>query len=204
MPGYLRQLLVPGQRHGPADRLGQDTDVHGSRPEASAPPQVRDRDGADLRLDEKPWGTIRWAADRDKIGRETTTPIGPDVRAVLNEITNARPGAGRVPLFPAPEDPTKPVDKYSTGKLLTRGIALAKRKAKEDGRTFEPPPQWGYHSFRRKFATELKGAPDKDVADLGGWKDLNTTREFYQMADHDSMVAALTSRIELRNRKAQR
>ena len=53
-----------------------------------------------------------------------------------------------------------------------------------------------------KFATELKSAPDKDVADLGGWKDLNTLREIYQMADKDTMLKALASRLELR--EAQR
>ena len=29
----------------------------------------------------------------------------------------------------------------------------------------------GYHSLRRKFATELKGIPLKDLCQLGGWKD---------------------------------
>jgi integrase len=181
--GYLQELLL--LVNGTGRRIGS----------------VRTLTFADLRLDEKPWGAIRWAADRDKIGRETTTPIGPDVRAVLDRILEERPGAGTVPLFPAPEDPAQPIDKYFAGKLLTRGIALAKRKAKREGRRLEIPPRWGYHSFRRKFATELKKNPDKDVADLGGWKDLNTLRQIYQMADHDSMVQALTSRLELREAK---
>ncbi|MGH3949557.1 MAG: tyrosine-type recombinase/integrase [Pseudonocardiaceae bacterium] len=156
---------------------------------------------SDLRLDEKPYGAIRWRADTDKIGRETTTPIGSDVRAVLDEIVAMRPGAGSAPLFPAPGDPTKAIDKYLADKLRKRGIALAKQEARKQGRVLEFPPRWGFHSFRRKFATELKRAPDRDVADLGGWKDLNTLREIYQMADHDTMVAALASRLELREAK---
>ena len=46
-----------------------------------------------------------------------------------------------------------------------------------------------------------KVAPDKDVADLGGWKDLNTLRQIYQMSDRDTMVQALMSRLELREGK---
>jgi integrase len=180
VPGYLRELLL--LVNGTGRRIGS----------------VRTLTYADLRLDEKPWGAIRWAADRDKIGRETTTPIGPDVRAVLDAILESRPGAGTLPLFPAPEDPTKPIDKYLADKLKSRGVALARRKAAEAGRKLELPPRWGYHSFRRKFATELKHAPGKDVADLGGWKDLNTLRQVYQMSDKDTMVQALASRLELR------
>jgi hypothetical protein len=37
----------------------------------------------------------------------------------------------------------------------------------------------GWHSLRRKFATELKGASLKDLCALGGWKDHNTILKCY-------------------------
>jgi hypothetical protein len=38
--------------------------------------------------------------------------------------------------------------------------------------------RFGWHSFRRKFATELKHIPLKDLCDLGGWKDSRTVAPF--------------------------
>ena len=180
---YLRELLI--LTNGTGRRIGA----------------VRTLTFADLRLDVKPWGAIHWPAHSDKAGYESTAEISVEVRAVLDAILDERPGAGSAPLFPAPSDPTKPVDKYFTDKLRQRGIALARRKAREEGRAFELPSRWGFHSFRRKFATELKTAPDKDVADLGGWRDVNTLRQVYQRSDHESRVAALMNRLELREAK---
>lgn len=61
-------------------------------------------------------------------------------------------------------------------------------------------PQEGglWHPFRRKAATELKGAPDKDVMALLGWSDLRSLKTAYQHADPTTMLTALESRQELR------
>jgi hypothetical protein len=56
----------------------------------------------------------------------------------------------------------------------------------------------GWHSLRRKFATELKGASLKDLCALGGRKDHNKILKCYQQPDPDTMRVALEQRGTLR------
>jgi hypothetical protein len=56
----------------------------------------------------------------------------------------------------------------------------------------------GWHSLRRKFATELKGIPLKDLCKLGGWESPDTILTSYQSADEATMREALTARRTLR------
>ena len=60
-------------------------------------------------------------------------------------------------------------------------------------------PGRGWHSLRRKFATELKGASLNDLCALGGWKDHNTILKCYQQPDPEAMRVALENRSTLRN-----
>ena len=62
----------------------------------------------------------------------------------------------------------------------------------------EPLKGRGWHSLRRKFATELKGEPLKDLCQLGGWKDPQTVLKCYQTADEESMREALSRRQVLK------
>jgi hypothetical protein len=55
----------------------------------------------------------------------------------------------------------------------------------------------GWHSLRRKFATELKHTPLKDLCYLGGWKEPQTVLKCYQRADEGTMREALASRKRL-------
>jgi hypothetical protein len=52
----------------------------------------------------------------------------------------------------------------------------------------------GWHSLRRKFATEMKHAPLKDLAYLGGWKSVATVVDIYQRPDVVTMQRALAAR----------
>jgi hypothetical protein len=61
----------------------------------------------------------------------------------------------------------------------------------------DPEPGRGWHSLRRKFATELKGTPIKDLCALGGWRDSRTILEHYQRADFATMREALEHRRRL-------
>ncbi|MEO7087042.1 MAG: hypothetical protein ABI442_09180, partial [Gemmatimonadaceae bacterium] len=54
--------------------------------------------------------------------------------------------------------------------------------------------RWGWHSLRRKFATELKGIPLKDLCDLGGWRSPQTILTCYQESDEETMRKALLNR----------
>ena len=48
------------------------------------------------------------------------------------------------------------------------------------------------HAFRRKWATERKDLPVKDVAAAGGWKDVGTLLTCYQQADRQTMLAVMS------------
>ena len=56
----------------------------------------------------------------------------------------------------------------------------------------------GWHSLRRKFATELKEKPLKDLCALGGWKNPHTILLCYQREDEETMREALATRKALR------
>ena len=56
----------------------------------------------------------------------------------------------------------------------------------------------GYHGLRRQFATEMKDAPLKDLAHLGGWKDPKTLLTCYQMPDEGTQRRALDARRTLK------
>lgn len=55
-------------------------------------------------------------------------------------------------------------------------------------------PRLGWHSLRRKFANDLRHAPLKDLACLGGWKETQTLLKCYLKDDEEAMVEALRSR----------
>jgi integrase len=56
----------------------------------------------------------------------------------------------------------------------------------------------GWHSLRRKSANDLRPVPLKDVAQLGGWKDVNTILTCYLSEVMDAMQAALATRQSCR------
>jgi len=60
-------------------------------------------------------------------------------------------------------------------------------------------PGRGWHSLRRKFATEMKATNLKDLCALGGWKDHNTILKCYQQPDPETMRVALANRGTLRS-----
>ncbi len=52
----------------------------------------------------------------------------------------------------------------------------------------------GWHSLRRKFATELKHRPLRDLSHRGGWKEPQTVVKCYQRPDETTMRDALATR----------
>jgi len=61
-------------------------------------------------------------------------------------------------------------------------------------------PRLGWHSLRRKFASELKHTPLRDVCALGGWKTAETVLTCYQRPDEVTMREALAGRRALAER----
>jgi hypothetical protein len=61
-----------------------------------------------------------------------------------------------------------------------------------------------WHPFRRKFATERKFYPLRDVADGGGWKDVGTLLTCYQLSDEDTLRTVMDNPKPLRRPRAGR
>jgi integrase len=117
---------------------------------------------------------IRWRAEWDKKGYEDVVPMSDTVRDALREARKAQRAIGSAPVFPAPKDATRPCDRHLLDNWLRKAVTVAKVK-------LEPGGLW--HSMRRKWATERKGYPVKDVAAAGGWRDEGTMLTSYQQVD---------------------
>jgi integrase len=129
-----------------------------------------------------PHGSIRWAAEFDKQGRETKGPISEAARAAIDRVLDDRPGLGTAWLFPHPADASVPVTGAMARKWLYRAADLAE---------IERPRHWGWHSFRRAWASARRHLPPADVAKAGGWKNTATLMELYQQADEPGVLAVI-------------
>ena len=128
---------------------------------------------------------IRWRKSNDKIGMEHETPLTKEALGALEEARKRNPGIGDVWLFPAPRNASKACRKD----LMTKWWKRAERLA-----GLEPIRWLGWHSLRRRFATDLKPIPLRDLCDLGGWKDPDTVVKCYQAADEEDLRRAIQSR----------
>lgn len=149
----------------------------------------------DLRLERTkacPDGAIRWPAATDKMGTETTVPVTPQVRKILDRILRERPGIGALPLFPKPADRQKALSRHLADKWLREGERLAGLDPLEGGL---------WHPYRRKWATERKHLPDVDVAAAGGWRNTVTLKTAYQQADSETILRVVLEAAELREAK---
>jgi len=88
-------------------------------------------------------------------------------------------------VLPAPGDAGKHVSRH----LLRDWWKRAEKRA-----GLEPIHGLGWHGLRRKFATELKATPLKDLCALGGCQSHQTILTCYQQADEHTMRQALESR----------
>ena len=119
-------------------------------------------------------GSIRWRAEHDKTGYEDVRPMSEAVQEALREARKLQRAIGSAPVFPAPKDPTRPCDRHLLDNWLRRAFPKAGLKQ-------EPGGLW--HTLRRKWATERKGYPVKDVAAAGGWRDERTILTCYRQAN---------------------
>ncbi len=55
----------------------------------------------------------------------------------------------------------------------------------------------GWHSLRRKFASDLMDLPLKVLCELGGWKTAQTVLQCYQRPDEDRLRKALAEYREV-------
>ena len=116
-------------------------------------------------------GVIRWRGEHEKTGYEHRTPATAEALAVLEEARRRNPGIGNTPLLPASRNPAKCIDRWRVAKWWKRAEALA---------GLEPKRGRGWHSLRRKFASDLLDQPLKVLCELGGWKTAQTVLQCYQ------------------------
>ncbi len=130
-------------------------------------------------------GAILWRAEHDKSGREHATPVTAEALAVLDEARNRNPGPGDAPVMPSPRNSS-----------TCMGATLAQvwwRKA-ERLAGLERKRGRGWHSLRRKFASDLMDQPLKVLCELGGWRTAKTVLQCYQRADEGQLRKALDAR----------
>ena len=134
-------------------------------------------------------GVVRWRAEHEKTGYEHRTPVTAEAVAVLGEARGKTLGSEDGPVLPAPRTPSKSVSAERVRMWWHRGQKLA---------GLEPKRGRGWHSLRRKFASDLMDQPLKVLCQLGGWKTPHTVLECYQRADEGQLRTALDSRRRAR------
>lgn len=128
-------------------------------------------------------GTIRWRAETDKKRKESVVPLPPLLLEEARRFRMVLGGAFGGLVFRAPTDATKPLGREIFQHALSDAVARAKL-----------PGQGGWHSFRRKWASERKHHPQADVLAAGGWspKSASVLTECYQFADSETMLAVMS------------
>lgn len=124
---------------------------------------------------------ILWRAEADKKGREWVIPIP---EALRDDLRDFRTQLGAIAgfVFSSEEDGDKPMNR----KLFDKWLRVAEVRA-------ELPKLKGglWHPYRRKWATERKDLPIKDVMAAGGWLDVDTLLKSYQHADRSTLLRVM-------------
>ncbi len=128
---------------------------------------------------------VRWRAEHDKTGHEHTTPVTVEALSVLEEASAMRTGTGNAPVLPTRRNPSECVSASLTNKWWSRAEKLA---------GLEPKPRRGWHSLRRKFASDLMDLPLKVLCELGGWRKAETVLRCYQHTNELQLREALDNR----------
>ena len=116
-------------------------------------------------------GTILWRAKHDKSGFEHITPVTDEALDTLAEVRAMNPATGEAPVLPAPRNPLAVAGAARLHAWWQKAQILAGLK---------PKPGRGWHSLRRKFASDLMDQPLKVLCQLGGWKTAKTVLRCYQ------------------------
>jgi len=129
--------------------------------------------------------TIRWRAEHEKTGYEHRTPATEKAIAALEEALDRNSARGKAPVLPSTQDPAICVRRWMLDDRWRKAERLA---------GLEPKRGRGWHSLRRKFASDLMDLPLKVLCQLGGWKDAQTVLRCYQQPDEVQLRTALDSR----------
>lgn len=135
--------------------------------------------------------TLRWRAESDKLKFDHTVPLSEAAVAALSAAQRECGRIGEAWIFP---------DETQLAKSIKRQAVLHWWRKLEARSGIPRIEGRGWHSFRRKFATELKrvhGGPSPDIARMGGWKGTRVLMDVYMQPDEETMRELLTKRSEL-------
>ena len=132
---------------------------------------------------------VRWRAENEKTGYEHVTPLTDEALAALEHARRMSLGTGNAPVLPAPSDAARCLTRFRTFRWWKKAQTLA---------GLEPKRGRGWHSLRRKFASDLMDTPLKVLCELGGWKDATTVLRCYQRPDAGQLRTALEGRPRVR------
>ena len=115
-----------------------------------------------------------------------------DSKGVDTSLMHVVPGVFTASFF-ATTDHSRSVDRDTLNSWLEKAEKRAKLDRLEGGL---------WHPYRRKWATERKHHPLKDVAAAGGWKDVNTLLTCYTAADDETVLAVMAEPRKVRDAQA--
>ena len=150
---------------------------------------------SDIDLDRLPHGRVRFRAESQKTGYEHGVPVPPYTRSVLKAHLARLNGEATPWLFPAERNQDKPVCVSTMSRRLREAYEKAELETLDGGL---------WHPWRRKWATERKGMPLKDVAAAGGWRDTATLLKSYQQVDDETVVRVVLEAPKLYAEGAER
>jgi integrase len=136
--------------------------------------------------------SIRWRAEFDKKRRERIVPIPEGLASTIK--------AAQVRLAAVGEDWVFKQAYKDAPWAAAQCQDLLRRAEKAAGLEKLDGGLW--HAYRRKWATERKHLPIKDVAAAGGWQDTVTLTTCYQHADEATMLKVMESPVKLVSRRA--
>lgn len=139
-------------------------------------------------------GTITWRAEHDKLGRGHTTPASELALTALRATQLQESAIGDRPVFPSARKPMEPVDRFRPRDWWRRLELLS---------GIERIPGRGWHSLRRKFATEHMDLPMRELMAIGGWQNEHTILTCYQKPREVQLRAALQRRTLAREANGQ-
>lgn len=132
---------------------------------------------------------ITWRAENDKLGYGHKTPASEECLGALRRVQLQASAIGDRPIFPSQKYPDRPVDRHRPRDWWRRLEVLS---------GVDRVPGRGWHSLRRKFATEHMDQPMRELMALGGWKNERTILACYQKPREPQMRAALARRSRAR------
>ena len=137
--------------------------------------------------------TITWRAELDKKRKTWVVPMPTKAERALLAFRAAHPAIGSALVFPMKHDPMKPISRHHASVWLERAYRRAGLQRQRQGL---------WHPFRRKWATDRKSYPVRDVAAAGGWDDLPTAM-MYQHADQDTLREVIDNPKQPQKRSQQ-